>query len=138
MLKEWPGITDCILAKALGRRTSAEAVQAAIRIREPGVTPSPAENRPDAAEYQYWIFSAYSMRERPAGVSVTLPLLRTRSSAPTDFSSSATFWLTAGWLMPSSFAARVKLPREATVMKTFSLKSSNMEREPVLCKYRKF
>lgn len=72
------------------------------------------------------IFEAYSMNTFPCPVSTTSPLSLSNSFVPTVFSSSAIFWLTAGWDMPRTAAAFVKLPSSATVVNTFSLKSSNI------------
>ena len=39
-------------------------------------------------------------------------------------------WLTAGWVIPSERAARVKLPSSATALKTLSLLSSSIGGPP--------
>lgn len=79
-----------------------------------------------AESYQYRMRLAYSRKDRPWGVRDTSPLLRLKSLVPKSFSSSDIFWLTAGWLMPSSAAARVKFPVRDNVMNTCSLKSPNI------------
>ena len=59
-------------------------------------------------------------------VNVASPLFLLINVAPVSFSNALIFWLTAGWDMPRCLEAFVKLPVFATVMKTLSLKSSNI------------
>ncbi len=110
------------------RGNTQRATQASARIRTgrfPDHRPSDP-NMAEAAAYQYRILEAYSRKATPAAVRVTAPGERENNSAPVCFSSSAMFWLTAGWVTPSDLAARVKFPSSATAMKTLSLKSSSI------------
>ena len=69
---------------------------------------------------------AYSMKTRPSVVRTVSPFSLSNSLDLTVFSSSAIFWLTAGWVIRRTAAAFVKLRFSATAMNTFNLKSSNI------------
>ena len=87
---------------------------------------SRSEKTSSAWEVAERMFRAYLRKTSPAGVRRVSPRILSKSFLPVIFSSSATFWLMAGWLTPRASAAFVKLLAAATVTNTFNLKSSNI------------
>ena len=69
---------------------------------------------------------ASSRKARPAAVSSTRRLSRSRSSAPTVFSSFWIWRLSGGWVMLRRSAARPKCSSSATAMKPVSWSKVNM------------
>ena len=84
------------------------------------------ENMSSASDAARRIFSAYLLKISPSGERTVSPWSLWKSLTPSHFSSSAMFWLTAGWLIPSFLAASVKLFSAANAKNTFSLKSSSI------------
>src|SRR5579875_2836084 len=77
------------------------------RLRREATTSSSARSAPSTPE-------AAGTRAAPSAVRRTRRPTRSRSGRPTSASSERSWWLTAGWLQPSSSAARVTCSWRAT------------------------